>query len=426
MSNVGSPPATQMIDKDWFQSTFLPACAGPVAIAVILWTLEGLPRRNLFFGLPEDLITIVAVAAGAMVLYSIVEIDGIYKAFSVVPFSSFSKEIAGRYSVLVKYIEHFNDYPKRRYGIDSSTMWPRLWMTLASERRQLISDRATSYFMALIYYSIFRTICSVMSGAFCGLAVSLSLANFEGYWWSLLLAFWVSIFPIRNEYFIAGPLVQDRKIADFMSFSRMLVNPKPIIKYLGIIFLSFAAIEVFSFCIGKSLIPKPTYVILVALELFALFRLTHQFYSRMFFTALAFGQSIQAAFDVTRVELAKSLSWKNSSIEDLNEEKFWQSTSKFLLTGSSLIVPPNSEEKSTKEQGEITQKEKTFKKKKEAIQILIMQQVAKTLQPSTTGLSRYLLRTRLLIYRLKLIYVIISDFWDTFVTYVQKEPEQWN
>ncbi len=61
-------------------------------------------------------------------------------------------------------------------------------------------------------------------------------------------------------------------------------------------------------------------------------------YYRMFFCGIVSGQSLQAAFDVHRLQLAEALGLK-ATLSREDEKIFWQSTGTFLLKGSELVLP---------------------------------------------------------------------------------------
>lgn len=421
--------ASQLIDRSWFVAVFVPNCLPVLVIFILLGTILGFQTLiHLVASASEDLQIALAVFVGGIVLIGIVSTDNARKVIITAPGGLFFKRIAGRFTALTKLFEHFENYPGRRYGMDSAILWPRLWLVLPNDVRQVITDLQASYLLSITYYLLLRRWFSLTSCVINGMLVYLASSNIGHYWWCLVLALILCVCYLRIHYFQPGGFVS--KQAKFSSisvgFGRLLIEPISWLFYLLGVLIAFCFIALCLNYVNNSLFSllvsewelSPTRVVLVTLEALLLFVLTNSTYSRMTFSAISFMQSLQSAFDVYRLRFAEALDKKDLSAGEDSEKIYWRSKSSFLINGSALLLP----ERLYRDDSYYNPPGPSKKRLKALYRLLKFDKIRIQRNPY----EKFMLRLKLLAHTGAYFAELRALWWRSSVMFIKKEPEHWN
>jgi|GEM_PF-5216190 len=246
-----SSEALKLVDKSWLTLVIIPSCTPSFFVLIFIFSLiDAKSILRWFANTSADHQTVVIIFLFGILLYSIVIIENIYKGFSLFPTASFNKSLAGRFTILVKYFEHFKNYPRRRYGIDSNIFWPRLLLILPSDIRSMIAEQSSNYYLSMIYYMVLRLTASHLSSVFVGVLISFALYDFRKAWWLLALAVWLSFCCLRMSYFPEPKnLRQGSSHVPFLiNLSRLVVEPDQLNRHFFIALISFFITQIIICC----------------------------------------------------------------------------------------------------------------------------------------------------------------------------------
>ncbi|MBX3076094.1 hypothetical protein KF913_19445 [Candidatus Obscuribacterales bacterium] len=335
--------ALSILDKPWLRTIL--SALGSFAIPLLL-ILSMLGPDDFYTRLVDaDAETKLFIAVGAFT-YIVTSYLSILPYFSDSPWSHHIGLANKRFSELVFYASHFEEYPGLRYGINANVYWPRLFLVLPVATKETLVQVRSSYITAGILGSSclwwFRFLCPLLSGALLYLAICernerpLYLLGFL-----LMLVLYA-----YNEHMNVAVSFAFKRYKIIAGLTLMLIDRTSTLRFILLSLVGLLLCQAISASHlhlswhGYLTCWEPLQlgwlkILTFGVEIVLLFLLV-QTLGRWFISAgIAYGELTCAVFDLHRTDLARHLGIELSS-NIIQEQKEWKSHENFLHEGSVL------------------------------------------------------------------------------------------
>lgn len=346
---MSSLPSLSEVDRPWIRS-LLPCACSLLIFVLLIVSLLGPDLAKHLWKISSSLQKMLVVVTGCVyVLVSYVILLGRQSLDSSWSEKLLGDSETGRFSEFGFYRKFFDSYAETRYGMNATTYWPRLFMSLPADAKAAFIETRNSYITSQSFSATLSFWFSTTCPMWCGMLLLLALLRSEYRLGSLFIVPFLMFSDFAFTCFDVQAFFVLRRFQIMYPFLHLFAAAR-----LSLFFVMKMLLGAFLLqcCLGytQSLLPWQTSflsmsiwqpgwesIAMVTIEILAIGVLAQSCRWWYLSVGLAYGQTSCALFDLYRKHLADSLGFTLST--ELNAERLqWVNHEKFLADGT-IMTP---------------------------------------------------------------------------------------